>query len=145
MSNEAEPSRNGGTTENDAARLEALVEARRKVLNETPVYVGVDVDETPDALTITLSGPALANIRELQHIIDGATGTSHTATDFVWDFMLDSEWMTYVGSKVAPDFAQTMAELAACYFDEPMESELIRRFRAAGFTVGANPTTAGGR
>lgn len=130
-SNQTEP-RNGGTTDNWTERTEA----RRRQVERTPIYDGVDVDEKPDELTIRISGPSLANIRELQRIVDEANGTDSTARDFVWGFLLDMDQWRYLGAKVAPDFAQTAAEFAATAFDDETERELMRRFRAAGFTVG---------
>ena len=113
----------------------AYIEAQAKLKSEITPYDGIAVDEKPDELTIRITGNALANIRELQRIVNEVTGEDGTTKDFAWEWLLDWDWLKYLGSKVAPDFEQTLAGLIVSAFDGDDAKELKRRFLAAGFTV----------
>lgn len=107
--------------------------ALKERIAETPSWDGIEVNETPDKVSIEITGAALANIRELQAIINRACDENETATAFVWTELLSGDEWRYLAVKNPPLAIQTCAGLVVDHY-EPAE-DLEAAFNAAGFST----------
>lgn len=100
----------------------------------TVAYDGIEVAESPEKVTITITGKALANVREMQGIINRLQGTEDSAADFVWDTMLLGEQWQNLGTK-RPRIGETQAGFVCSLCGEENGRTLARAFEEAGFKV----------
>ena len=94
---------------------------------------GISFTDAPDKVTVTITGAAFANLREIADVFNRTTGESLTPSDILAQFGLTVE-LTELARCKDGGAMQTLPAFV-CDGCETFANELAAAFKAAGFVI----------